>query len=129
MNEALDKLTERKRRFVLAFAEHGFARQAAVDAGYAPKHADIQAAKLMKDEGVAAAIAALRDATVSEKVATITELREFWTQGMRDANAEMKMRLKASELLGKSMGAFLERVEHSGKVESAVTVYLPANGR
>lgn len=129
MNEALDNLTERKRRFVLAFAQHGLARQAAVDAGYSPEHADVQAAKLMKEPKVAAAIAALRDATISEKVATITELREFWTSGMRDAKAEMKFRLKASELLGKSMGAFLERVEHSGKVESAVTVYLPANGR
>lgn len=35
----------------------------------------------------------------------------------------------ALELLGKHLGMFVERVEHSGKVESAVTVYLPANGR
>lgn len=39
------------------------------------------------------------------------------------------MRLRASELLGRSLGAFLDRIEHSGKVEGAMVIYLPDNGR
>ena len=48
-------------------------------------------------------------------IATRTERQQFWTNVMQGTNgAEMKDRLKASELLGKSQADFIDRKEISG---------------
>mgnify|MGYP006372148307 FL=1 len=56
-------------------------------------------------------------------VATREQLQRFWTDVAlgkgEHAALEMRDRLKASELLGKSQAVFVEKVEHSGKVQVA----------
>lgn len=44
-------------------------------------------------------------------IATRLERQEFWTSVLRSEDESMKDRLKAAELLGKSEGDFLERIE------------------
>ena len=55
----------------------------------------------------------LRIATESNSIASIIEIKEFWTTFLRDTNLEPKERVKASELLAKTYGAFLDRVENT----------------
>lgn len=43
--------------------------------------------------------------------ADVEEIRRFWTSTMRDGGAKTGERLKASELLAKSYGAFLDRAD------------------
>lgn len=52
----------------------------------------------------------------STRIATVVELREFWTSTFREDNNDFKDRLKASELLGKSLGTFIEKRQQSGRV-------------
>jgi phage terminase small subunit len=46
-----------------------------------------------------------------EFIADITETKRYWTEIMRDGNADMKDRLKASEFIAKTNGAFVEKKE------------------
>ena len=52
-----------------------------------------------------------RGADADARQAGIDEIRRFWAATMRDDGAELKDRLKASELAARSMGAFVERRE------------------
>jgi hypothetical protein len=54
-------------------------------------------------------------ATNSPLIATRQRRQEFWTETMEDDKGEMKDRLRASELLGKSEADFTEKVDHSSK--------------
>lgn len=47
----------------------------------------------------------------------MTEVKQFWTETMRNNMYDPKDRLKASELIAKTNGAFIEKVEHSGNVK------------
>ena len=53
----------------------------------------------------------LRIATESNSIASIIEIKEFWTTFLRDTNLEPKELVKASELLAKTYGAFLDKIE------------------
>lgn len=64
-----------------------------------------------------------RDALLERpRIADMQEINAFWTEVIRDKEGDMKDRLKASELRARSMGAFLDRVEHSGDLHIEVTV-------
>lgn len=52
------------------------------------------------------------DAGITNKnIAELEDIYEFWTNVLNDPNASMKYRLKASEYLAKSKGAFVEKRE------------------
>lgn len=59
---------------------------------------------------------AAREAGYSARTAQVEEIRQFWTATMRDDTAKSADRLKASELLAKTYGAFLERVAVDAEV-------------
>lgn len=63
-----------------------------------------------------------RGADADARQAGIDEIRRFWAATMRDDAAELKDRLKASELAARSMGAFVERREIVGA--QTITVKL-----
>jgi hypothetical protein len=50
------------------------------------------------------------------------ERQQFWTELMHNEQANMTDRIKASELLGKSEGDFLERIEHTGQTQSIIQI-------
>jgi phage terminase small subunit len=105
-------LNTRQQRFVDAY--EGDATEAARKAGYSPKSARVNGPRLLKQPEVKAAIEARVSATRSELIATREQRQQFWTGVMRDSKAEMRDRLKAAELLGKSQADFTEKIEHSG---------------
>lgn len=107
-------LTPRQRAFAAAYASHGIAERAAVEAGYSVRTARGSTNRLLANAGVTAELARLAKAADDENIASLRELRGTWTRILRNEDAPMRERLRASELLGKSLGAFVERIEHSG---------------
>ena len=119
---ALDKLTERRKRFVLAYVGEaaGNAMEAARLAGYAKPHPE--GARLLRVATVARAVDALRAPIERKALMDVEDLRDFWAQMARDDEVSARDRLKATELLGKSLGAFVEKREVSGPGGDPVAV-------
>lgn len=84
----------------------GNAEQSAIAAGYSTAYARGNACKLVANSSVQAYIAELNAKTESETVATITDIKSFWSKVMNDEDEMMKNRLRASELLAKAGGVF-----------------------
>ena len=103
------KLNAKRQAFVDAW--EGNATAAALAAGYSPKTAYSQGQRLLKIVEVQEAIKAREAQRLALTIATRQERQEFWTSVLRNEEEAMKNRLKAAELLGKSEGDFLERVE------------------
>ena len=111
-------LTTKMRAFVEAYC--GNATEAALKAGYSPKTAYSQGQRLLKNVEVKAAIAARQAPNSAARIADRQERQSFWTHVMRDPDEDMRNRLKAAELLGKSECDFAERVEVSGEMDIGV---------
>lgn len=107
-------LNAKQRAFVEAFT--GNATEAAIAAGYSKKTAHSIGQRLLKNVEIVAAIRSREEKAIRPTIANREKRQEFWSSTMLDVDEDMKNRLKASELLGKSEGDFLERVEHSGSV-------------
>ncbi len=144
MSDWHEGLTEKQRRFVEAYsANGGRAGPAASEAGY--KHGEQQGPRLLRNVQILEAIERLREDTTSEAIATREQRQTFWTRVMLgeekvpvlskedgeviEAPPEMKDRLKASELLGKSQGDFLERREVTGAGGGPVKVIWEEDGK
>lgn len=99
--------------FVDYYAACGNATESARKAGYSDKNAGVNADKLLKNPKIQQALAERNKEVSQSRIATIKERQEFWTSVLRgqEPDAEMKDRLKASELLGKCQGDFIDRVE------------------
>ncbi len=105
-------LNARQRAFVEAYC--GNATEAAIAAGYSAKYAGRNADKLLKNTKVQEALKEREDKRLASLIATREERQRFWTTLMRDEDRKEVDRLKASELLAKSEGDFLERRELTG---------------
>lgn len=116
MSEWWQGLSERQRLFCEAFtANGGNATKAAKDAGYSSPNPE--GTRLLANVSIRKALEQLRLATTTTSIATREERQAFWTAIMRgDEPGEMKDRLKASELLGRSQGDFLDRIESTNKI-------------
>lgn len=58
-----------------------------------------------------------RDAVLEQpRIAGMQEINAFWSDTMRDEGADLKDRLKASELRAKAAGMFIDRVQVGGGV-------------
>lgn len=105
-------LNDRQWKFVEAYT--GNATEAARKAGYRSPNAD--GARLMRDPEVKAEIRKRNEEQREPLIASRKERQRFWTSVMQDRAEEMKDRLKASELLGRSCADFTDKVNVSGTV-------------
>lgn len=101
------EMTAKQKMFVAAYS--GNATEAARAAGYSSKTAYSQGQRLLKNAEVAEAIREREGARTGALVATREARQEFWTAVMMNEELPMKERLRASELLGRSEGDFLEK--------------------
>jgi len=104
-------LTPRQAAFVAAYARHGVAERAAIEAGYSERTARGSSARLLANAGIRTALADLAADAHTAAVADAQEVRAWWTKVMRDDEGEMRDRLKASELLARAAGEFVQSVE------------------
>lgn len=104
-------MSDRQRRFALAYVETGSAAEAAARSGYRRKNA----ARTLRSEGVRAALAELARVEVpgGASVATAGEVLAYLTGVLRGEleGAAASPRMKAAELLGKRLGLFSEAAE------------------
>jgi phage terminase small subunit len=102
-------LTVKQQRFVEAYS--GNASAAAIQAGYSMKTARSMGQRLLTNVDIQKAIQAREVQRMKSMIMTREERQEFWTSTIADTEHPIQARLKASELLGRSEGDFLERVE------------------
>ena len=117
-----DHLNPKQRAFVAAYAASGSPTRAAREAGY--PHADVQGSRLLRNIRVQAAIASITsplEKRLREAIAQVEERRTFWTTVMRDPDVGWRERLRASELLGRSYGDFIERIQAESNLEFSIT--------
>ena len=133
------KLTPRAQRFVDEYLIDLNGKQAAIRAGYSPKCAEVQASRLLSSAKVGEAVAEAR-AQLSERsgrsvaavMADIGRVRADAMQEVVDletgtrAMLSHKDALKALELEGKHLGAFTEKVEHTGPGGGPIPVAMSA---
>lgn len=87
----------------------GNATQACVAAGYSQGYARGHACEIVAKKEVQEYIRYINHLNVTnfeKEIATIGDIQAFWSKVMSSQGCEMKDRLKASELLAKSQGAF-----------------------
>lgn len=129
-------LNDRQRKFAEAYAGSGNATEAAKSAGYSRRTARAQGARLLTNADIKRYLQELQGETRAERIASMSEVKAFWTDTMNDATARTADRLKASELLARSAGAFAFAVSGDDRGAavvgvssgdgSDVIIYLPA---
>ena len=102
-------LNPRQKSFVEAYT--GNATEAALQAGYSPKTAYSHGQRLLKHDEVSRAIRERAEERRNTLIASREQRQAFWTATMNDPEERMSDRIRASELLGKSEGDFLERMQ------------------
>ena len=108
----MDKLTAKQRAWIDYYKQGKTAAEAARLAGYRGNNSDVIGSQNLVKLGK---YVADRDELLDRaRVADMAEINEFWSDTMRDNTADIKDRLKASELRARSIGAFIERREIVG---------------
>jgi phage terminase small subunit len=107
--------TFKQKRFIELY--DGNATKAAVEAGYSPKTAYCIAHENLKKPEI---IKAIQERGMEErmtKIASRQERQSFWSEVMDNEELDMMVRLRASELLGKSEADFKEKLEVNGDIK------------
>lgn len=104
-------MTGKQQIFIFEYLKDCNATQAAIRAGYSSRTAYSIGQRLLKNVEVSQAIDAAITERRSKLIATREQRQQFWTDVMTDTEQDMRSRLRASELLAKSEGDFLEKVQ------------------
>lgn len=116
----MEKLTAKQRAWIDYYKQGKTAAEAARLAGYRGNNSDVIGSQNLAKLGK---YVADRDELLDRaRVADMAEINAFWSDIMRDDTADIKDRLKASELRARSIGAFIERREIVGA--QTITVKL-----
>lgn len=110
------KLNQRQRLFIGAYLKHGNAGQAAREAGYADRSADMQASRLLKNDKIRNEIKRIRAKTEKATIANRQERQEILTEMLYDESATKTEKQRAIDILNKMDGDYLTKIEHSGAV-------------
>ena len=102
-------LSTKQKKFIQAYM--GNATEAAIKAGYSEKTARSIGQQLLTKLDIKKAIEQREAKQTNKLIATREQRQEFWTKIMYDSEADMKDRLKSSELLGRSQADFTEKIE------------------
>lgn len=79
--------------------------------------AEVNACRTLKLKAVSDYLR-LRNAKLDKtRVAGIEDVKAFWTEILNDKDAKTYDRIKVSELIAKTNGMFIDKIEHSGKIE------------
>ncbi len=105
-------LTLKQKAFCEFYVGSGNASEAARLAGYSTKTARATGAENLTKPDVQEYINSITKAMSDERIATATERQRFWTSIMRGQMPEIEsIQLKASEILAKAQGDFVQKVE------------------
>ncbi len=119
----LRPLTTKQQKFVDAY--DGNASAAALKAGYSEKTAPVQGCENLKKPNIIAAIQARDREPRAKTIATREQRQTFWTGAMQNMKLDMRIRLKASELLGRSEADFTENIQGDMSINVIRKEYKP----
>lgn len=105
------QLTRQQVMFCNYYLETGNAYQSALKAGYSEQTADKKSYALLQKPEIQEYLEKQRAKMDKTNIMTIEQIQEFWTNVITNGKYDIKDRLKATELLGKSLGSFIDRVE------------------
>ena len=111
-----EKLSRREQTIINYKKNGGNMKKAMIDAGYSETYADKNSKYLLGIIGEQ--IKSDQDAIKSKKIKSVEAIQEWWSETMDDETVEMKDRIKCSENLAKSQGAFIEKVEVAGQINN-----------
>lgn len=117
-------LTIKQKAFADRYIKTGNATQSYIDAGYSVgsrNTAEVNGHRLLRNAKVQAYLDDVNEKIDSERIANMKEVKEFWTNTIRDKDLDLRHRLRASEYVAKTNGAFIDRVEQSGSLGLVVT--------
>lgn len=121
-------LTPMMQKFADYYLQTANATQSVVLAGYSVNPSK-KSYELLRHPTIVAyieernrAIAKKSEKEDNKKLATILNIKNFWSDIMFNENMEIKDRLKASELLAKTYGLFIDKIQISGKVMHSTQV-------
>lgn len=122
---AKDKFTSKQQKFIDLYEGNG--TRAAKEAGYSGDEnaLGVIASGLLRNIKISDAIKKRQSKSPdtkehSKRIASREDRQAFWTKIMDNDKSEMRDRLKASELLGRSNADFTDRVEVSGDLYEKV---------
>ncbi len=113
-------LTEKQKAFCDYYIQTLNATESAIKAGYSEKTAKVIGCENLTKPNIQKYLEERNKKIESERIADMTEIKEFWSEVVRGKRNKMNDRLKASEYIAKTNGAFLDKVEHSGDIEITV---------
>ena len=116
----MSKLNARQKKFADEYIITGNITQSAIKAGYSESYADSQGYRLLGIVGMKEYIQERNRQLDKEKIADMQEVHEFWANILRDEELDVSDRIRVSELIGKTNGAFLSRVEQTGDMKIKV---------
>lgn len=112
----MGKSTDRQQQVILNYkANGGNMKKAMIDAGYSETYADRNSKYLLGIIGEQ--IKEQQEDIKSEKIKTVEQIQEWWSEIVDDPTVEKAQQIKCSELLVKSQGGFLDRVDVNGSVK------------
>lgn len=117
-NPASKALSKKQLAFIDLY--DGNLEESAIKAGYNPISAKRTAIRNMHNATIRHLIQQKREAEIKPQVISRIERQVYWSNIMRDETNPLRDRLRASELLARSEGDFLDRVEHTGDIELCI---------
>ena len=113
-------MNQRQQLFVNEYLVDLNCTQAAIRAGYSSRTAYSQGQRLLKNAEVSQAIDTAMTERRNKLIATREQRQAFWSSVMNDTGEDMRNRLKASELLGKSEADFTDKIQSSNPKEITI---------
>lgn len=107
------KLNRREQTIMNYMQNGGNIKKAMIDAGYSETYADRNSKYLLGIIGDE--IKEAQDNIRNDNIKSIEEVQQWWSEVMDDKEESTKNRLRASELLVKSKGGFIEKMEVTAK--------------
>lgn len=114
------KLDRREQTKLNYMANGGNMKKAMIDAGYSETYADRNSQYLMGIIGQG--IKNEQKEIKSDKIKTIQQIQEWWSDNIDNEELDMTSRMKSSELLVKSQGGFIDKVQ--AEVTNAVSINI-----
>jgi phage terminase small subunit len=103
-----DNINAKQKKFADEYIKTGNAELSAKIAGY---NARGNTTKLLQNTTIIEYIKQRNKQLDKATIADMTEVKEFWSNTLRDNNIDLRERLKASEYIAKTNAAFIEKVE------------------
>lgn len=104
-----EKLTRRDQTIINYKANGGNMKKAMIDAGYSETYADKNSKYLL---GIIGQQIQEEQASIkSEGIKTIEEVQQWWSQMIDNNKVENRDKIRCSELLVKSRGGFIDKME------------------